>query len=360
MQKIHILLAGAILLTACKSRQSHTPSSVSAARTSKSLTVALDNKHTLLLLDSVDAARTILLDRYDRFFERVTAAEMSIQMKQPLVAGQAREAMMSGFKQFLQRDMATFSDSEAALVRSTMEEVFKTCMAVAPAVFPDTVVMIKTKGVHYGDGVYYTRDKDIIIPADVLAKPNKATFTSTMFHETFHVYSRLNPAKRKALYQLIGFEGIGYDKLDLPSNLAARVLHNPDGVDFAQKITLTQDGKTLHAVPVIFANQTGFVSRQPAFFGYLEFNLFEIKADERTGRWKAVVAADGYSSTLDLKKLPDFFRQIRDNTGYIIHPDEVLADNFSFLMQSKSNPAVSAKFSAEGKALLTSIESILK
>lgn len=319
----------------------------------------LDEHHVLLLLDSADAAQTIVTDKTDQFFERVTAAEMSIQMKQPLAAGQSRAALLPAFLDYLRRDMESFKPAESVQVAEVMQEVFNTCQAVAPEVFPDTVILLKTKGRHYGPSVYYTRENCIIIPSDVLAPEMRRQFTSTMYHELFHVYSRLNPGKRTQLYKLIGFETIGLENIRMPEALAARVLHNPDGVDFAQKITLdTGNGKTIEAIPVIYANHPGFKQEQEEFFGYVEFNLYQIEQSE--GVWKVLTKPDGYTSLLDLKNLPDFFRQIKDNTGYIIHPDEVLADNFAFLMQGKSNPKITARFSAEGKQLIENIEKILK
>ncbi|MBP6812017.1 MAG: hypothetical protein KA138_10885, partial [Saprospiraceae bacterium] len=68
----------------------------------------------------------------------------------------------------------------------------------------------------------------------------------------------------------------------------------------------------------------------------------------------------GYSSALNMQGQADFFRQIKDNTGYIIHPDEVLADNFAFIMQERNGQKVSLKFSAEGKQLLVDLEAVLK
>lgn len=322
--------------------------------------VKLDNRHILLLPDSADAARFIGEDKTDLFFERVTAAEMSIQMKQPLEADQTRMEMLPAFVDYLRRDMESFSPHESQLVAATMQIVFNTCQMVAPGLFPDTLIMLKTKGKHYGPSVYYTRENCIVIPADVLAEEMRRQFTTTMYHELFHVYSRLNPEKRAQLYKLIGFEAIGLDRLRLPEPLAARVLHNPDGVDFAQKITLDAgNGKTIDAIPIIYANHPGFKPEKQEFFAYVEFNLYQI---EKTpdGVWKVLTKDDGYSSLLDLRNLPDFFRQIKDNTGYIIHPDEVLADNFAFLMQGKNNPGITAKFSGEGKKLLADIEAVLK
>jgi FlaA1/EpsC-like NDP-sugar epimerase len=90
-----------------------------------------------------------------------------------------------------------------------------------------------------------------------------------------------------------------------------------------------------------------------------EFNLFQIEK-QADGQWKVIVKDDGISSTLDIQGQPDFYRQIKDNTGYIIHPDEVLADNFAFIMQEKNGQKVSLKFSPEGKKLLVDLEALLK
>lgn len=323
-------------------------------------TIKLGADARLLLLSKTDAAAAITQDATDGFFDKVTACEMSIQMKKPLAKGQiADDKMRREYVAFLKNDVEDFSADEAKMVAEVMAEVHAACQKVAPGIFPAELKMIKTTGTHYGDGVYYTRENCIVIPKNELESRDHAGFLSTMYHELFHVYSRLHPVARKALYGLIGFESIGYQQLAMPESLSSRVFFNPDGVDFAQKITLqTADGKMIDAVPVIYSNHLGHKPGQPEFFSYLEFNLFQIKPEGTS--WRVVTAADGFSSTLDLKNLPDFFKQIKDNTQYIIHPDEVLADNFSFVMRGKSDPAANAKFSEAGKQLLLDVEKILK
>ncbi len=322
--------------------------------------VRLDGKHIALLLDSTQAAQAITTDRYDRYFDLVTASEMSIQMRRPLEEGDDRVGLLPLYIEFLKNDVSNFDHKESKFMEDVLERVFKTCQEVSPGLFPDTLRLIKTKGTHYGDGVWYTREKDIVVPANELESKKTNPFTTTMFHEVFHVVSRLQPAKSAELYRLIGFEGIGLDQLRLPDELAARVLYNPDGVDFAQKISLAMDdGSRVDAVPILFSKVVGNQPGQDAFFSYVEFNLYQIVA-QPDGTWLVKTQDDGFTSTLSMDKLPDFFRQIRDNTGYIIHPDEVLADNFSFIMAGRRNPAMTSKFSKEGKKLLVDMEAILK
>ncbi len=340
-----ITLAGLSIALSCTAQKGITHGSV-----------RLDEHHILLLLDSTDAAFTLLQDPTDLFFERITASEMSIQMKQALKPGQQREDILPAFNEFLRRDVESFTADESDRVSQVFREVFKSCNGVFPGGFPDTLKLIKTKGNHYGPSVYYTRMNGIVIPSNVLGPEDRQDFTSTMYHELFHVFSRLHPEKSRALYKLIGFEHLGLENLQIPDGLAARVLFNPDGVDFAQKIELkTPAGNAIQAIPVIYANHLGYTPGKDEFFGYVEFNLYQI---EKSGpsTWKVLTQNDGYSSTLDLKQLPDFFKQIKDNTGYIIHPDEILADNFSFLIQGKNNTKITARFSDAGKQLLTDIE----
>lgn len=325
-------------------------------------TITLGPGHIALLLDSADASKAITTDRHDRYFDIVTTSEMSIQMKEPLVAGQTRESLLPVYVDFLKKDVEGFTAQDIGFMEKILRKMYKTVGEVNSAIFPDTIKLIVTKSKHYGAGVWYTRDNCIVIPRGELTAGKTNAFTSTMYHELFHVYSRLNPSKREKLYGLIGFQKIGLDKLQLPPALAERVLYNPDGVDFAQKITLkteNADGSTIEAVPIIYANNVGAKAGQNEFFGYLRFELFQVVPSE-SGIWKVVTKSDGLSSTLKMDELPDFYRQIKDNTGYIIHPDEVLADNFSFIMVEKTNPQYTAKFSAEGKKLLKDVEAILK
>lgn len=322
-------------------------------------TVVLDENHTLILLDSAGSAQVLLQDKTDRFFELVTASEMSIQIKKPLKDGQTREDLLPEFMDYLRRDVEAFSEEEAQRTTAIVQSVFKTCQQVSNKIFPDTLILIKTKGKHYGRSVYYTRENTIVIPEDALAPSNSANLESTIYHELFHVYSRLNPEKRRQLYKLIGFEDIGLQNLEMPEGLAARVLYNPDGVDFAQRITLTlEDGSSIDAIPVLYSGHVGYKEGRYTFFAYVEFNLYQIQ-QTTDGKWQVITKDDGYSSTLNLRELPDFFRQIKDNTGYIIHPDEVLADNFAFVMRKKNRPDANAKFSEEGKKLLADIEAVL-
>ena len=63
-----------------------------------------------------------------------------------------------------------------------------------------------------------------------------------------------------------------------------------------------------------------------------------------------------------LQNLPDFFKKIGDNTQYIIHPDEIIADNF-FMMTLATQEIDGfdmGKFSAKGKVLIREVEKAVR
>ena len=60
-----------------------------------------------------------------------------------------------------------------------------------------------------------------------------------------------------------------------------------------------------------------------------------------------------------MANVPDFFEQITDNTGYIIHPDEIIADNFMYIMMRGKEGGLQKNFSEAGLQLLKNIKSVL-
>ena len=91
----------------------------------------------------------------------------------------------------------------------------------------------------------------------------------------------------------------------------------------------------------------------------LILNLIFLKQKKKGENWSVITDKTGVNSTLDVEDLKDFHRQIGPNTGYIIHPDEILADNFAFLALSKEDKDVINNLKPEGQVLLRKMEAIL-
>jgi len=308
------------------------------------------------LLSKTEASKWIITDEKETFFDKVANLEMSIQMKENREED-SREVVLEAYKKMLQEDLQEFNKKEKEVTKKMFDRALELCYLIDPNLKLPEIFLIKTAGKYYGSSVYYTRDNSIIIPTDMLVMDIDAAndaFLSTMIHEIFHIYSRYNKDKRDALYQRIGFERLS--ELNLSEFLKKRVLYNPDGVDLRYSITVKdkETGREFEAIPVIYSRYKAYNTSLNAFFGYLTFQLFEVK--NRAGVWSVVNKDVGYS----IDELTGFWEQVGRNTLYNIHPDELCADNFVIMALAKATAGKNLKeLTKDGQQLVKDLEAII-
>jgi hypothetical protein len=268
---------------------------------------------------------------------------------------QGRKSLLETYKDFLQQNVEAFSKEEISVVSQVYNKCIQEINVLKPGLLPDSIFLVKVIGEAYGESVYYTRENSIIIPKDALVQNQLSNeeFEQSLYmvclHELFHVISRYSPDLSAQLYQLIGFQKLNA-KLVLPTKLRQVQLLNPDGVDIAYAIRLyhqeTHESKL--AIPIIVSRHDAYSSKFPDFFRYLDFNLYELEQNGEA--MYSVLCDENGKSTLAPSWLKSFSDQIKDNTNYIIHPDEIMADNFMFLVHN-SNTEEPMEFSEEGSKL---------
>ncbi|MDZ4683406.1 MAG: hypothetical protein SH848_06815 [Saprospiraceae bacterium] len=287
----------------------------------------------LLFMDSLQAAKAIVKDDTEHFFEAISMLDIAIQLKFISAHQRTRETFLQEYRFYLQDDVRAFTETEKALLKDVLAEAFRLCSQLSPDLIPDTLGLIKTPGKHYGPSVFYTRERNIIIPQSDLLEPNRAELLRVMLHELFHIYSRYHPKQRRDLYALIGFRPLpgGRAALRFPPKLEALLLTNPDGINVAYAIRLPHPTRSdVQAIPLIRSRYPAFNPGIRAFFPYLQFDLYAIR-QKSDGTFVVLSRSDGSSTLLEGEK-KGFYAQIGDNTNYIIHPDEILADNFALLL----------------------------
>ncbi|PHS15778.1 MAG: hypothetical protein COA78_04865 [Blastopirellula sp.] len=200
--------------------------------------------------------------------------------------------------------------------------------------FPKTVLLIKTTGKEEGDAAY-CRGNAIILPKSKVAGDNLGKLERLMTHELFHILSSHNSSLRSELYKIIGFTTC--NTIQLPQTLKHRKITNPDAPRFDCVIELEIDGKPVNATPVLFASVEKYDPKSAkTFFQYLTFKLMVV--EQTTKGWVALLT-ENRPQMLDPKNVASYFDQIGRNTGYIIHPDEILADNFVHMVQGSESLA---------------------
>ncbi len=315
------------------------------------------NSRTLRLLNREQAVEIITVDQTDHYFDQVSALDMSLQLRRAYPPETSRQAILSDYFNLLKSDVADFTPKEKTLTAEVFGAAFDACNSLGSNLLPKEINIVKSKGLPYGDGVFYTRDNTIVIPSNELKTANKAELIKTMLHELGHIYTRTHVAKKAALYAVLGFKKLENTHLLMNDSLYQRLLLNPDGVNFTWVTALTMaDGKNVMAIPLIYSNEYQFTSKKKSYMDYLSWNYFEAR---NTVRGVELLTNNRLQTTLQTKDLPGLFKE-KLNTDYVIHPDEIFADNFALLTGSCGRTDSIPAISAQGKSALDQLEIIIK
>lgn len=201
--------------------------------------------------------------------------------------------------------------------------------------FPKRVLLVKTSGDEEG-GAAYTRREAIMLPAKVFRGGTPA-LRRLLCHELFHVLSRANPPLREKLYAAIGFRPCG--DVRLPGDLEERRITNPDAPRFDHCIRVKMGEVDRWMVPVLWSRTREYdAASGKAFFDTMEFRLLAVRLDGDPPSGIAETAGDGTPIMATPEGVGGFFEQVGRNTEYLIHPEEILADNFVILVEKDKQP----------------------
>jgi hypothetical protein len=193
---------------------------------------------------------------------------------------------------------------------------------------PPNILLIQTTGKEEGDAAYCRRHA-VILPRRYVGFP-ASQLEPIFIHELFHVLSSHNELLRNSLYEIIGFKPCA--EIALPESLADFKITNPDGPLLNYYIELDVDGQRRLAVPFLYSEER-FDPQQSRSF----FHPWRPLENERAELITPRTATSLYPS-------------IDCNAEYIIHPDEVLADNFMKLIMQKPdlpNPEIVSKIAEQ-------------
>ena len=188
-----------------------------------------------------------------------------------------------------------------------------------------------------------------------MTDPRRAYFL--LAHELFHVLSRTDSRLRDDLYALLGFKTV--EGFEYPAELEDRRLSNPDAFEYLHTLTVQSGSESVDVMPVIQSLlPLNEVIQLPNFFAALDIVLLSV--DAGTGE----VRRDG---TGDLIKYnfgnTNWVPLMLRNSSYIIHPEELLADNFATLMEWRADgvlpPSNPDGVPVNDVDLLTAIEDVL-
>ena len=150
-----------------------------------------------------------------------------------------------------------------------------------------------------------------------------------MVHELFHLYTRGHPKEKEILYRSIGFSK--FREIEFPNSLKNKKITNPDAPINDSMIKVRSQNDEVWVMPILYSSSENYsLKKGGEFFSYLQFKLLVLADKNRVNTYNADKPV-----ILDVSQVKGFFEQIGKNTKYILHPEEILADNFAALVLKK-------------------------
>jgi hypothetical protein len=280
---------------------------------------------TTVVFAPAEEGRKILTTR-DDFIRALSPFDRAARMKTD------REVSEEAFLEFVGRNVLDWTDAEKAALTSTLDSLKKPLGRLALP-WPKVIYLVKTTGAEEGNAAY-TRANALILPRSMVPA-NRPIDARLIGHELFHILSRSNPDLRERLYAALGFVKCG--EVEFPETLRGRKLTNPDAPANNHCIRVQVNGTNAWAIPILFSRTEKYdVKRGGAFFQYMEFQFLVVEREGGSARLKPVPQGQP-PRLVGIAQVTGFFEQVGRNTQYIIHPEEILADNFASLVMQDPN-----------------------
>ena len=287
---------------------------------------------------AVEAGRALLMAEDE--WMRATS-----EFQRRAVMGSAAPVTLDAFKHWNGDAVRPWSAEQRLRWRRVLERLASSFAALRIPL-PADVLLIASNGQESAQAPY-TRAHAVVLPGPVV----HPGYTDAMLlaHELWHVAARHAPALATRLYAEIGFQAIA--ELAFPDPWAGMRIANPDAPSNLHAMRLRVDGREPWVTPVLVATRT---TLQPdeTFFNVMEPRLVELEPG-RNGDFSRAVLRDGQPLWHALDGPHDYLRRLGGNTGYVIHPEEVMADNVALLAtgQRARNPELLARLKAVLEAL---------
>ena len=230
-------------------------------------------------------------------------------------------ASMDAYLAFAEEQVQDFTVEQEEIIRKHMDQI-SAVLRERGYGLPDLepVVFVRTTMKEECGSTAYTHGTQIYIDADMLslfsASPNGGLYLDYVFaHELFHCLTRSSPEFRTQMYRIIHFRTRGED-FELPPSVKEYFISNPDVEQHDAYATFIIDGQPVDCFAA-FVTTRHFKNRGDSFF-----------ASGTT----ALVPVDGSDGFYLPSAAENFDEVFGRNTGYVIDPEECMADNFGYLI----------------------------
>lgn len=203
--------------------------------------------------------------------------------------------------------------------------------------YPQEVILVKTSMKEEMNVAAYTRKNWIALGEKYINEATNEELEYLLAHEIFHLLTRGNKEFKKSVYSVIGFN-VTERELFFPIDIIEKRISNPDIELYDSYAEFTINGNKQKCSMIIYSKIP--FSPEKSLSDYLSVGLIPLNDN------LIPVQNDGKTVIYDIEQAEDFYEKIGKNTQYIINPEEILADNFAYLLIQKKdlpNPEILTK-----------------
>lgn len=206
--------------------------------------------------------------------------------------------------------------------------------------FPREVILVKTSMKEEMNVAAYTRKNWIALGEKYINESTAENLEYLLAHELFHLLTRSNKDFKKSVYSVIGFN-VTDRELFFPIDIIEKRISNPDIEQYDSYAEFTINGKKQKCSMMIYSSVP--FSPEKTLSDYLSVGLIPLNEN------LIPLQENGKTVIYSIEQAEDFYQKVGENTKYIINPEEILADNFAFLVTQKKNlpnPEITEKIAA--------------
>ena len=194
--------------------------------------------------------------------------------------------------------------------------------------YPQEVILVKTSMKEEMNVAAYTRRNWIALGEKYINESTPESLEYLLAHEMFHLLTRSNKDFKKSVYSVIGFN-VTDRELFFPIDIIEKRISNPDIEMYDSYAEFTINGQKQKCSMMIYSAIPFYAEN--TLSDYLSVGLIPLNDS------LIPLQENGQTVIYSIDQAEDFYQKIGKNTEYIINPEEILADNFAYLVTQKKN-----------------------
>ena len=262
-----------------------------------------------------------ILTKDDEYLSNMKPIEIALQ-----TGSTTANKTIEDLKAHYAANVIEWPEAEKALMKALLITHKKKLEKISH-LLPDTVYFIKvTNAVE--SGIPHTRGNAFVSPAR-----RTSLSTKLFFHQIFHILSRKNRIQRASLYNIIGFRPCYFQSTE---KIDRYTIRNPEAPFMEFFLPVKIEDRDTYVMSYLHTKYDAFDPKvKKGFDGHITGDLLEVIL--QNGICKPVIRIDGSTSIFKHEDIPDFYKKVGYNTKFDIHPEEIIADNFAYLMMKTKN-----------------------